>query len=93
MANSASNNNLNSPVKTAMTLRGPGGFPKQQFYFVALNESTTYTGILVKKANVTAHEKRQAESTAGPGSVVFRATEFNTMSGRSSSWAYLYHGR
>ncbi|UNI19129.1 stretch-activated cation channel mid1 [Purpureocillium takamizusanense] len=80
MANSASNKNLNSPVKTAMTLRGRGGFPKQQFYFVALNESTTYTGILVKKANVTAHEKRQAGGAARPGSIVYQATEFNTVS-------------
>ncbi|KAJ6438669.1 calcium permeable channel [Purpureocillium lavendulum] len=81
MANSASNNNLNSPVKTAMTLRGPGGFPKQQFYFVALNESTDYTGILVRKANITAHEKRQAGGATGPGSIVYGATDFNTKSG------------
>ncbi|POR33354.1 Calcium influx-promoting protein ehs1 [Tolypocladium paradoxum] len=79
-ANHLSNSNLNSPVRTGMTLRGPGSFPKQQFYFVSLNASSSYTGILVKRSNVSAHEKRQV-GDFGPGSVVFEATEFQTVSG------------
>lgn len=83
-ANNLSNGKLNSPVRTGMTLRGPGSLPKQQFYFVSLNASSSYTGILVKKSNVSAHEKRQV-GDFGPGSVVFEATEFQTVSGRLNS--------
>ncbi|KND93879.1 Calcium influx-promoting protein ehs1 [Tolypocladium ophioglossoides CBS 100239] len=78
-ANNLSNSQLNSPVRTGMTLRGPGSFPKQQFYFVSLNASSSYTGTLVKKSNVTAHEKREV-GDFGLGSVVFEATEFQTVS-------------
>ena len=81
MANSRSNGALNSPVRTTMTLRGPGGLPKQQFYFVALNASTTYTGILVKKARGDVAGKRQDGGGSAGGSTVFAATDFDTVSG------------
>ena len=81
-ANNLSNKSLNSPAKTAITLRGPGGLPRQQFYFVSLTPSSSYSGILVKKPNVTAYEKRQV-GASGPGSVVFEATEFQTVSSRA----------
>lgn len=83
-ASQSSNNEANSPVKTAMTRRGPGGFPKQQFHFVSLNSSSKYTGILVKKAREDGLNKRQDKAAdLGPGSVVFRATDFETISGSS----------
>ncbi|ODA77376.1 hypothetical protein RJ55_07004 [Drechmeria coniospora] len=81
VADYRSNSKLSGSVRTALTLRGPGGFPKQQFYFVALNASSTYDGILVKKANATAKEKRQNGGVSGVGSVIFKATEFHTVSG------------
>lgn len=71
----------NGPVATGMTLRGPGGFPKQQFHFVDLNASSSYAGILVKKSNMTGLGRRQ-EGNPAIGSIVFQATEFETVSGR-----------
>ncbi|PNY27427.1 Calcium influx-promoting protein ehs1 [Tolypocladium capitatum] len=79
-ANTLSNSKSNSPARTGMTLKGPGGFPKQQFYFASLNASSSYIGILVKKSKVAAHEKRQV-GDFDTGSVVFEATEFQTVSG------------
>lgn len=72
----------NGMVKTSMTLRGPGGMPKQQFYVVGLNATTSYSGVLVQPANVTVNSKRQAngggQSLRKPGSVVFQGTTFQT---------------
>lgn len=70
----------NGPVATGMTLRGPGSFPKQQFHFVDLNASSSYVGILVKQSNMTGLGKRQ-EGNPSTASVVFEATEFQTVSG------------
>lgn len=87
VVDSSSSNRENSPARTMMTLRGPGGFPKQEFYFVALNASTTYTGILVKKPSVGARQTRQEDGGGGggggfaSGSIVFAATDFDTVSG------------
>ncbi|PFH61936.1 hypothetical protein XA68_15698 [Ophiocordyceps unilateralis] len=83
-ASQSSNSEANSPVKTVVTRRGPGGFPKQQFHFVSLNASSRYTGILVKKPREDGLGKRQDNAAdSGPGSVVFRATEFETITGSS----------
>ncbi|KAG5980020.1 hypothetical protein E4U55_004474 [Claviceps digitariae] len=78
----------NATVKTSMTLRGPGGLPKQQFYVVGLNATTTYSGMLVRPANVTVNSKRSSKrqqdngaslnSGGKPGSVVFQGTTFQT---------------
>ncbi|RDA90571.1 hypothetical protein CP533_2595 [Ophiocordyceps camponoti-saundersi (nom. inval.)] len=81
-ASQSSNSEPNAPVKTVITRRGPGGFPKQQFHFVSLNASSKYTGILVKKPREGRLAKRQDDrSDGGPGSVVFRSTEFETITG------------
>ncbi|KHN95385.1 uncharacterized protein MAM_06662 [Metarhizium album ARSEF 1941] len=81
--NNQGNGKNNAMVKTAMTLRGPGGLPKQQFYVVGLNATSSYSGVLVKPANVTVNSKRQVgggggATPANPGSIVFQATSFQT---------------
>ncbi|KAG5949435.1 hypothetical protein E4U53_005885 [Claviceps sorghi] len=81
----------NAVVKTSMTLRGPGTLPKQQFYIVGLNATTSYSGVLVRPANVTVNSRRNSKrqgSGAGagagqvsgrrPGSIVFQGTSFQT---------------
>ncbi|KPM41617.1 hypothetical protein AK830_g4894 [Neonectria ditissima] len=68
-------------ITTVMTTRGPGGFPKQQFYVVGLDSSSSYSGILVKRANGTSSDTKRAETSIGGGGTVFRATEFQTSSG------------
>ncbi|KAK8924550.1 hypothetical protein H634G_06907 [Metarhizium anisopliae BRIP 53293] len=80
-ANNQGNAKNNAMVKTAMTLRGPGGLPKQQFYVVGLNATSAYSGVLVKPANVTVNSKRQvggSDVPTNPGSIVFQATSFQT---------------
>lgn len=73
------NNNL---VRTAMTTRGPGGLPKQQFYFEGLNSSSFYTGVLVKRANKTVKSSKRQVGIGG-GGIVFAATDFQTSAGMS----------
>ncbi|KAG5929574.1 hypothetical protein E4U42_005389 [Claviceps africana] len=73
----------NSIVKTSMTLRGPGGLPKQQFYIVGLNATTSYDGVLVRPANVTVNAGSNPQGAVQvpwrrPGSVVFQRTSFQT---------------
>lgn len=74
---------INNVMNTALTTRGPGGFPKQQFYFGGLNESSSYTGFLVK----TPHDSsdivnNNAEAgTQGGGGVVYTPTSFQTTAG------------
>lgn len=73
-------------IKTNITLRGRGGLPKQQFYVVGLNATTTYSGMLVRPANVSVNSKRQqdgGQNARRPGSIVFGATEFKTNGGES----------
>ncbi|OAR01009.1 hypothetical protein LLEC1_02170 [Akanthomyces lecanii] len=74
--------NLNELVHMTMTTRGPGGFPKQQFFVTGLNDTTEYRGILVKAPTTTA-VKRDGEGTVGGGGTVFASTTFNTVSGTS----------
>ncbi|KAG6074902.1 hypothetical protein E4U15_005915 [Claviceps sp. LM218 group G6] len=71
----------NEMVKTSMTLRGPGGLPKQQFYVLGLNATTSYSGMLVLPANTTVNVKRQDDASGSSrkrGSIVFEGTTFQT---------------
>lgn len=63
-------------VQTGMTKRGQGNYPKQQFFFSGLKPSTSYIGIL---ANVT---NPGSSNVAGSGGHVFKATNFQTKSGK-----------
>jgi calcium channel MID1 len=85
-ANNQGNAKNNIMIKTAMTLRGPGNLPKQQFYVVGLNATSDYNGVLVKPANLTVNAKRQEGGGLGvaltsPGSIVYQATKFETNAG------------
>ncbi|TFB05096.1 Calcium influx-promoting protein ehs1 [Trichoderma ghanense] len=73
--------NNNEVVRTKMTDKGPGGWPRQQFYFQGLNSSTSYYGILVKRGNSTASSKRQGTAAMGGGGIVFPPTDFQTSAG------------
>ncbi|CRK46306.1 hypothetical protein BN1723_007004 [Verticillium longisporum] len=64
---------------TVMTTRGPGGLPKQQFYFNGLNASSSYNGYLVWTGSESL--KRQTPNRAGGGGRVFQSTQFETKSG------------
>lgn len=68
-------------VRTIMTTRGPGGFPKQQFYVTGLNSSTNYSGVLVKPGNSSTKGKRE-DGMVGGGGTVFQSTNFQTLSGK-----------
>ena len=85
---SANRNNtgkLFTLVKTGMTTRGPGDFPKQQFFFQGLNSSSNYTGVLVKTSNSTSLSKRDDDGTingvAGGGGTIYQALQFETLPG------------
>ncbi|KAK3402970.1 stretch-activated Ca2+-permeable channel component-domain-containing protein [Sordaria brevicollis] len=65
-------------VSTGMTKRGQGNYPKQQFFFSGLKPSTSYIGIL---ANVT-NPNPGSSNIAGSGGHVFKATNFQTKSGK-----------
>ncbi|OAA45285.1 calcium channel subunit Mid1 [Beauveria brongniartii RCEF 3172] len=74
--------NLNQLVHMTMTTRGPGGFPKQQFFVTSLNDTTEYRGFIIKVPNANAG-KRDGEGIVGGGGTVFTSTTFNTVSGTS----------
>ena len=74
------NGKFTSLVTTTMTRLGPGGLPKQQFFFTGLNASSSYVGILASPRNTSALTKRDAPVIGGGGHV-FRATNFTTKSG------------
>lgn len=73
-----------SMVHTGMTTRGPGGLPKQQFYFSGLNSSSSYMGILAMSGNKPGNGSLvgRAAGGVGGGGHVFRATNFATKTGR-----------
>ncbi|UKZ83600.1 hypothetical protein TrVFT333_011409 [Trichoderma virens FT-333] len=73
--------NNNELVRTKMTDKGPGGWPRQQFYFQGLTSSSSYSGILVKYGNSTANSKRQSTGVIGGGGTVFPPTDFQTSAG------------
>lgn len=73
------NGKFTNMVLTGMTKRGQGNLPKQEFYFMGLNSSSNYQGILAKSGtNGTAG----SGIIGGGGHIVSRATQFNTKSGR-----------
>lgn len=75
------NGKFTSMVTTGMTRRGPGNLPKQQFYFSGLNASASYLGILA----LNGEDGKSGPGVAGGGGHVYRATNFTTKSGTSSS--------
>lgn len=70
------NGKLTNMVTTGMTKRGPGGFPKQQFYFSGLNSSSSYFGILASVGNASVNGRGQI----GGGGHVYKAMNFTTKS-------------
>lgn len=72
------NGQFTSMVTTAMTRRGQGNLPKQQFYFSGLNASTAYLGILALSGDAG----KSGAGVVGGGGHVFRATNFTTKSGK-----------
>lgn len=81
--------NNNELVRTKMTDKGPGGWPRQQYYFEGLNSSSSYSGILVKLVNTTTNSKRQSTGVIGGGGTVFPPTDFQTSAGTTllfTSW-------
>lgn len=69
------NGQTNTQVTTGITRRGPGGLPKQQFYFDGLNSSASYMGILARNIDNSSNV-----NVVGGGGSVFRATQFQTKS-------------
>lgn len=66
----------NSTVHTDLTTRGPGGFPKQEFYVNGLNASANYTGFMVKLLP----NSGKRDGQPGGGGTVFNPTSFSTTS-------------
>lgn len=86
-ANKADTGRLHELVRTALTTRGPGGLPKQQFYFEGLNSTSTYNAILVRPMNTSNEISRRQEDGSeegevGGGGTVFEGIEFRTLTGK-----------
>ncbi|KAL6911028.1 component of a calcium permeable channel [Trichoderma evansii] len=73
--------NNNELVRSKLYDKGPGGWPRQQFYFEGLKSSSSYSGILVIPGNTTASSKRQSTGVVGGGGTVFPPTSFDTSAG------------
>lgn len=73
--------NNNALVRSKLYDKGPGGWPRQQFYFEGLNPSSSYSGILLIPGNQTAGSKRQSSGVVGGGGTVFPPTSFDTSRG------------
>lgn len=65
---------------TFLTTGGPGGLPKQKFYFTDLDPKSTYLGILAYTGKEAL--KRQLSNRVGGGGHVFNATHFETKEGK-----------
>lgn len=76
--------NNNELVRSKLYDKGPGGWPRQQFYFEGLNSSSSYSGILLIPGNKTASSKRQSSGVVGGGGTVFPPTSFDTSRGMLS---------
>lgn len=77
---------LHDLVRSAMTTRGAGGLPKQQFYFEGLNGSSNYNAILVQVSNdatLNIGKRQEGGSTSGNGTTIFDPIEFQTLTGKS----------
>ncbi|PTB35473.1 hypothetical protein M441DRAFT_74224 [Trichoderma asperellum CBS 433.97] len=73
--------NNNELVRSKIYDKGPGGWPRQQFYFEGLNSSSSYSGILVIPGNKTASSTTQRSGVVGGGGTVFPPTSFDTSAG------------
>ena len=90
-ANKNNDGRLNGLVNTTMTKQGPGGYPKQQFYFEGLNSSSSYSGILFRTKrepsmfDTTEEEKDRGVGPGkiGGGGVVYDLVNFRTSAGKS----------
>lgn len=76
--------NNNELIRSKLYDKGPGGWPRQQFYFEGLNSSSSYSGILLIPGNKTAGSKRQSSGVVGGGGTVFPPTSFDTSAGMLS---------
>lgn len=93
-ANKDGDGRSNGLVSTELTTRGPGGLPKQQFYFEGLNESSIYNAILVKTASTAKDlSERQEEGSekglVGGGGTVYGGIEFRTGRGETVHDPYM----
>lgn len=84
-ANSANTGRQNGLVTTSMTTRGAGGLPKQQFYFEGLNQTSSYTAVLVKVNSTSSSSDSQKRQTsdADRSYTVYSPVQFSTLSGKS----------
>lgn len=73
--------NNNELVRSKLYDKGPGGWPRQQFYFEGLKSSSSYSGILVIPGNKTSSSKRESLGVVGGGGTVFPPTSFDTSAG------------
>lgn len=80
LANGQGDGMLNQLCRTGMTTRGPGGHPKQQFYFQGLNATSKYTGILYKPPTLTG---KRDEDARGGGGTIFPSVSFQTVQGEN----------
>ena len=71
----------NRLVTTAMTTRGPGNLPKQQFLLGGLASRSSYAGILVKNPQSNSTKRQSSPGSVGGGGTIYRATTFETLSG------------
>jgi calcium channel MID1 len=76
--------NNNELVRSKLYDKGPGGWPRQQFYFEGLNSSSSYSGILLIPGNSTAGSKRESTGVVRGGGTVFPPTSFDTSAGMVS---------
>lgn len=82
LANGKGDGMLNQLCRTGMTTRGPGGFPKQQFYFDGLNATSSYIGILFKPSDF---KGKRDDDNVGGGGTIFPSVSFQTVQGMSRS--------
>ncbi|KAJ6096813.1 hypothetical protein N7486_007559 [Penicillium sp. IBT 16267x] len=67
---------ISNPSNTGMTSRGLGNKPKEQFYILGLNRSSTYIGILGMIGNSTT----SGNNIVGGGGIVWQPMNFTTKS-------------
>ncbi|KAJ5792152.1 uncharacterized protein N7503_008130 [Penicillium pulvis] len=65
---------VSNPSNTGMTSRGLGNKPKEQFYILGLNRSSTYIGILGMNGNSTS----SGNNIVGGGGIVWQPMNFTT---------------
>ncbi|KAJ5645570.1 hypothetical protein N7507_011581 [Penicillium longicatenatum] len=65
---------ISNPSNTGMTSRGLGNKPKEQFYILGLNRSSTYIGILGMAGNGSTY----GNNIVGGGGIVWQPMNFTT---------------